>query len=173
MKKLHLIIENNSKVRLPGNLKMEKWLRKTAKLLQTKAIFKKLKEEEEGRIELYFVDSLAIKKLNKKYRDKNKVTDVLSFSFLEGDKFPGEDLVGEIFIDPITAKKQAENHGMKWEEELEFLFVHALLHVFGYDHENEKDFRLMFGLQAQIMPDRKWGRFVEQIYRESFGEQAV
>ncbi|MCC6643274.1 rRNA maturation RNase YbeY, partial [Candidatus Peregrinibacteria bacterium] len=133
-------------------------------------VFRQVKKMVKGRIELYFVDSEQIKKLNKKYRGKDKVTDVLSFSFLEGEHFPGEDLVGEIFIDPITAKKQAESHGMKWQEELEFLFVHALLHVFGYDHENKRDFRLMFGLQAQIMPDRKWGRFVEQIYRESFGE---
>jgi rRNA maturation RNase YbeY len=88
---------------------------------------------------------------------------------MEAERFPGDDLAGQIFIEPITAKKQAAEKNVIWKDEMEYLFVHALLHLFGYDHENETDFRNMFGLQGKIMPGQKWATFEDQILRESFG----
>lgn len=158
---IKLMVENQTRSRLPSRLALSFWLKTTLAMLKPKL--------KEGRIELFFITPLKIKKLNKLYRGQDKITDVLSFSFIEGPRFPNDDLIGQIFIAPDRAKKQASQHGVAWKEELEFLFVHALLHVFGYDHENAPDFRKMFGLQAQIMPGRKWANFVNQIHLEHFG----
>jgi probable rRNA maturation factor len=153
--------ENQTSLKLPAGLKFRHWLEATLKILGETG--------REGMIELSFVLPDRIKSLNKAYRQTDKTTDVLSFSFINESAFPTDNLIGQIFIEPVTAKKQAAEKGVLWKDELEFLFVHALLHVFGYDHETEEDFNDMFGLQARIMPGQKWGSFVEQIRRENFG----
>lgn len=160
---LNLIINNQTDISIPKNLDFKIWIDKTLKILQ----YKDLK----GDLELNFVDEKTIKELNKQFRNIDKVTDILSFSFLEGDNFPQENLIGQLFLEPITVKKQADSHKIDFKDEIEFLFVHGLLHIFGYDHENENDFREMFSLHAQIMPDPKWQSFVKQIALENFGIQ--
>ena len=157
---IQLEIKNYSEEKIPSYLGLSGWMKKTIKVLGRQNL--------NGKIEMSFVKAEEIQALNKRFRDKDKATDVLSFSFLEGEKFPGDDLVGQIFLEPLIAKKQAEEHGVSWKDEIEFLFVHALLHVFGYDHEKEKEFREMYARQAEIMPGPKWGSFVREIFRESF-----
>lgn len=157
---LKLIKNNLTNVQLPRQDNWGKWLKRTLEVLGQKDL--------EGEVELYFVDSEKIRALNQDFRGQDKPTDVLSFSFLEGERFPGDNLVGQVFIEPLIAQKQAEDHGVEWRDELEFLWVHALLHIFGYDHEKKEDFREMYGLHSRIMPDPKWETFVEQIYREHF-----
>lgn len=161
--------KNLSGIKLPGGADFEGWLKKSVSVLK-KAKLLPAGEAPKGLLELYFVETAEIRKLNKKFRGKDKETDVLSFSFIEGNEFPRDNLVGQIFIAPLIAKKQAHDHKLSWREELEFLFVHGLLHVFGLDHEKAADFEKMFKLHAQIMPDQKWGNFVEKIYQEYFGQ---
>jgi len=162
---LKLAKRNLTKVKLPAGLELKKWLEKTLEVLGEGDL--------KGELDLDFVEPEEIRKLNREFRGQDKVTDVLSFSFLEEQDFPKDNLVGQIFLEPLTAKKQAEEHGVSWKDEMEFLFVHALLHVFGYDHEEEKDFNEMYALQARIMPGPKWVNFVEQIRQESFGGRGV
>lgn len=158
---IKLLVENQDELEIPSKLALEKWVNRSMEVLDLKV---------DGVLEMYFVSSEHIRKLNMEHRGKDTVTDVLSFSFLEGEKFPGDDLVGQIFLEPEIAKKQAMEHGVSWAEEVEFLFVHALLHVFGYDHEKPEDFKLMFGLQEKIMPDQRWVNYADQIYQEYFGQ---
>lgn len=160
--------KNLSGIKLPGGTDFDDWLNKSVTVLKKNKLVPAW-EGPKSLLELYFVEKNEIRKLNKKFLGKNKETDVLSFSFMEGDQFPGDNLLGQIFIAPSIAKKQARDHGLSWREELEFLFVHGLLHVFGLDHEKAADFEKMFKLHAQIMPDQKWGNFVEKIYQEYFG----
>ncbi|MGL5830610.1 MAG: rRNA maturation RNase YbeY [Candidatus Altimarinota bacterium] len=108
---------------------------------------------EKGIVEVGFLEDEKMCELNKKYRHKDETTDVLSFSFLEGEKFPGDDLIGQIYISLKVARKQAEENGWSLEEEVKFLFVHGLLHVFGFDHLNKKDFEEMFKWHAEIQPE--------------------
>lgn len=157
---IKLLIENLSEIKIPARLRLNFFLKKTLQSLRKTSL--------NGRIEVFFVDEKLIKSLNKDYRGQDKVTDVLSFSFLEGESFPGDDLVGQIFIAPKIAQKQGEERGLNWREEVEFLMVHALLHIFGYDHEDAVSFKKMFALQAKIMPGQKWEHSIQQIYRESF-----
>ncbi len=73
-----------------------------------------------------------IKKLNKLYRQKNKVTDVLSFNL--DDK----NILGEIVICLAQAKKQAKEKKTSLQAELKLLLAHGTLHLLGYDHERSE-----------------------------------
>lgn len=163
-----LIVNRLTASQLPRSLRLDYWLQKTCRELGAKGGVKR-DGREEGTIELNFVDHVTMRRLNRQQRGIDRVTDVLSFSFLGQDKFPGDNLLGQIFIEPETARKQAAEHGVSQTEEIQYLFVHGLLHLFGFDHETEADFRRMFGLQAQIMPGPKWAIFADQICLEHFG----
>lgn len=80
-------------------------------------------------ISLAFVDRAEIKKLNKKFRGKNKPTDVLSF-LLNEKKY-----LGEIIICPAVVKENAVKYKVSVESEILKVFVHGILHLCGYDHE--------------------------------------
>ena len=85
----------------------------------------KIKKE----ISIAILSSAEIKKLNKIYRQKNKVTDVLSFNLDD------EQILGEIVICLDQAKKQAKEKKTSLQAELKLLVVHGTLHLLGYDHE--------------------------------------
>ena len=87
-------------------------------------------------LSILFVDDEEIKRLNREYRKKDKPTDVLSFPMREGE-FGGinPDLLGDVVISLDTAWMQAEERGETLEEELNFLLIHGILHLFGFDHE--------------------------------------
>lgn len=112
---------------------------------------KVLRKNLRGHVCLNFVTDGVIQKINKKYRHLAKPTDVISLSYLEKAVFPGDDLLGEIFISVETAEKQAKEMKKSIEQELEFLFVHGVLHVFGYDHRTQREWKIMFELQNRVM----------------------
>lgn len=86
-------------------------------------------------LSLLFTDDQEIHRLNREYRGKDKPTDVLSFSQLEGaNKIPSPSL-GDLVISLDTAKKQAKKYHVSFEREVLRLLVHGILHLFGYDHE--------------------------------------
>jgi probable rRNA maturation factor len=70
----------------------------------------------------------TIRKLNREYRSKDKVTDVLSFAFNEAD------LLGEIYISIRRTEIQARRYNVTFDDEFLRLFIHGLLHLTGYDH---------------------------------------
>ena len=90
------------------------------------------KIEEQKTISLAFVEKEEIKKLNKKFRKKNKATDVLSFEL--NDK----EYLGEIIICPEVVKENAKKYGVAVKYEMIKVFVHGILHLLGYDHEKSK-----------------------------------
>lgn len=103
--------------------------------------------------EIIFVSADEIKELNAKHRNKDAVTDVLSFPTLDDTRgkalkaadFPYDiDEDGSLFIGSIAvceqrAHEQAEEFGHSYERELHYLVVHGLCHLLGYDHEDEAD----------------------------------
>lgn len=97
----------------------------------------------DGTIGIRFVTDREIQKLNRMYRKKDKVTDVLSFGYgKEGEQ------LGDIAISYDQAQRQA--HG-EVEHEVINLIVHGILHVLGYDHERPGEDREMFSLQDKIV----------------------
>lgn len=90
-------------------------------------------------ISVVFVNDQTIREINKRYRNKDKTTDVLSFRYGPEptpcpEEFPG----GEILISVETASRQAQELKIPLVSEVLNLIIHGLCHVFGYDHEKEK-----------------------------------
>ncbi|MDD2758187.1 MAG: rRNA maturation RNase YbeY [Patescibacteria group bacterium] len=119
------------------------WARKI--VVRAAKIEKKIK----GAVEIALVGDTEIKKLNHVWRGKNKPTDVLSFSWGEGEKISG-DLLGQIIISFPRIKAQAKEYKVSVKEEFTRMLVHGLLHLAGYDHVKIKEATKMFKLQEKI-----------------------
>ena len=109
-------------------------------------------------VDVSFVSDEEIAQLNRDYRHKNKPTDVLSFSQLEGEFMsgaPGDEAVplGDLVISIETAQRQAAQLGHALEREVEFLAVHGALHLLGYDHRRAADRRVMWRWQEEIIEE--------------------
>lgn len=110
-------------------------------------------------VSVTFTDNEGIRELNKKFREMDKPTDVLSFPLLdfEGDceEPPIDELIsnlGDIVISLERAKEQAEEFGHSFAREVAFLTVHSMLHLLGYDHEKgDEEDREMRARQSEIM----------------------
>lgn len=109
-----------------------------------------LKVVDKQLISFAFVTEAIIKKNNKVYRGKDKVTDVLSFGSAMQTVVPGEP-IGEILICPKRAKKQAEELGHGFEQEIVTLGLHGYLHIMGFDHEVDADAEKMEKLERKIL----------------------
>ena len=123
-----------------------------------KAAFSYLDVKENYEIDVSLVDDETIHKINRDYRNVDRVTDVISFAFND-DKDPNDQInslevqkmLGEILICLPQAKRQAAEIGNTLERELSFLFTHGLLHLLGYDHMTPEDEAIMFPLQEKIL----------------------
>tara|TARA_X000001036_G_scaffold77944_1_gene69609 strand:- start:4367 stop:4831 length:465 start_codon:yes stop_codon:yes gene_type:complete len=104
---------------------------------------------------LLLSNNKEIKKLNEKFRRKNKSTDVLSFPFytknnLENNlKKEKEIYLGDIIInlDKVNSKENLKNFKLEFNR----LWIHGLVHLFGYDHKKEKDFKRMIKVEKDYL----------------------
>jgi probable rRNA maturation factor len=87
-----------------------------------------------GRVSVLLTTDAAIRKLNREFRGKNKATDVLSFP-TEG--VGAEGVAGDLAISVTTALGQAAEQGHSLAVEIKVLILHGLLHLAGYDHEQD------------------------------------
>ena len=87
-----------------------------------------------GVIHIAVVSDARIRALNRRYRGKDRVTDVLSFP---GGSSGKSDLLGDIVIARGVAARQAREVGHHYATELRVLALHGLLHLLGYDHERD------------------------------------
>ena len=96
-----------------------------------------------------------IKRLNKKFRNKDKSTDVLSFPFYEKKEFKNkinkekEIYIGDIIvnINKINEKKNIKNFRLEFDK----LWIHGLVHLLGYDHKKNKDFLNMLKVEKKFL----------------------
>lgn len=92
---------------------------------------------------LVFVSKSSIRKINQQYRNKDKPTDVLSFSADEG--------LGELVLCYEVIQAYAKEHGVRTQDELTYVVLHGILHLLGYDHEgSKKKADQMFQLQDKL-----------------------
>ena len=124
---------------------------------------KKLSVEKNAEVSITVVSNEKIREINREYRDKDKVTDVISFAIeddeddvlkefdMEGITIPRD--LGDIFISYDKAVEQAAEYGHSVERELGFLMVHGFLHLNGYDHMTDEDEKRMFALQEEILKE--------------------
>ena len=120
-----------------------------------------LELEENCAMSVIIVDNKEIQNINREYRQKDAVTDVISFALEESvveDDFPAiQELMdesrelGDIFVSFQRAQEQAVEYGHSFKRELGFLVVHGFLHLNGYDHMTDEEEAAMFNLQRDIL----------------------
>lgn len=110
----------------------------------------KLNKKITGSIEINLVDNREIKKINKLWRRKDSVTDVLSFAWKEEKKLKS-DCLGEIFISYPRIVQQAKEYKIPAIEEFSRMLIHGLLHLTGYNHDTKSGEKKMFSLQEKIL----------------------
>ncbi len=112
---------------------------------------------QDAEVSVSFVSNNEIRSLNKIYRNKDSVTDVLSFPLGADGKYDinketGCALLGDVVISLETAMRQAEIYGHSLEREIGFLTVHSMLHLLGYDHEiSPLEERIMREKEEQVL----------------------
>ena len=104
--------------------------------------------ESDKSVSLILVDNEEIHRINKEYREKDYITDVISFE--ESDE-EDPDYLGDIFLSIDKALSQAIEYGHSIEREFAFLIIHGLLHLHGYDHVTKEDEEIMFAKQNEIL----------------------
>lgn len=106
----------------------------------------------EAELSVQLVDDAEMTLLNESYRGKQGPTDVLSFSLVTGEHSEyGGGLLGDVVIDVEVAQRQALEFGHSLEDELLRLLVHGVLHLLGYDHEQDEDAARMQAEEARLL----------------------
>jgi len=91
----------------------------------------------DNELSIVFTDDEHIKILNRQYLGKNIPTNVLSFPIQEGEYFNiNPNMMGDIVISVDTAEKDARKGHLTLRQEIDFLLIHGILHLLGYNHEN-------------------------------------
>lgn len=102
-------------------------------------------------VNIILVDEKEITILNKQYRQINKPTDVLSFDLNILDPETGSLMLGEIIICVPFVEKQAQSLKNNLYDELKLMIIHGLLHLFGFDHDNDGSKSVMWNYQSKIL----------------------
>ena len=95
-------------------------------------------------VSVSFVNNAQIKELNAQYRNKDIETDVLSFVMSEDGKYDldpvtGAQILGDVVISMEKAVEQADIYGHSLQREVGYLTCHSVLHLLGYDHEDNME----------------------------------
>ncbi|MFA5070739.1 MAG: rRNA maturation RNase YbeY [Patescibacteria group bacterium] len=115
---------------------------------------KKIDAKRGGEVSLVFTDERTIRGLNRKYRKKNKSTSILTFVLSERKKFifPSQpSLLGEIIICPARARIEARREGLGYRKKITFLVIHGFLHLFGFDHKNDRQRKKMERMEGELI----------------------
>jgi probable rRNA maturation factor len=169
---MEILVQNKQRSYKIDLLKVETMCHKLAKALIDNLKHSKPKAEwaadlsiiDQASLSLIIVSPTTIRQLNKQWLNKDKETDVLSFPLLDfASRKVCTELntpldLGEIFICYKQAIEQAKEYNHSLERELAFLFVHGLLHLLGFDHQNQKDEKEMFNRQKQILNSANYTR---------------
>jgi|GEM_PF-611972 len=136
------------------------------------ALEKVAKEPQQGIINLIVIDVDTMARMNKQFRGKELPTDILTFSYLEKMKNVGrsdllikdstsrsqahlagmtEVVAGEIYLCLDKIKLYAKERGTTYKEQLEYIIIHGLVHLMGYDHETEEDAERMELVERKIL----------------------
>lgn len=119
-----------------------------------KFVVKKL-DIENAIFNIIFVSNEEIHKINREYRNTDRVTDVISFALEDNKDIVYDDfrLLGDIYIAIDVAYDQALEYNHSREREVCFLATHGILHLLGYDHMEIEEEKEMFSLQEELLKE--------------------
>tara|TARA_B100001248_G_scaffold221446_1_gene177608 strand:- start:13412 stop:13876 length:465 start_codon:yes stop_codon:yes gene_type:complete len=143
---------------ISNNKTWRKYIKNPSKFIQIRIsqLNKRFKKYKKNTIfcTLLLSGNSEIKKLNKKFRKRDKTTDVLSFPFYKKRelykklKKEREIYLGDIIIN--INKIQNKSNNSKFKIEFNKLWIHGLIHLFGYDHKIDKDYYKMKKIEEQF-----------------------
>jgi probable rRNA maturation factor len=106
---------------------------------------------QEWTLNIVFLDSDSIQKLNNDYRKKNTPTDVLSFHYFDDfSDLETTDVAWEIILSEPHIIAQGKEFGLWTEKEFYKLIIHSVLHILWCDHENNEEYKVMSELEKSI-----------------------
>ncbi len=112
-------------------------------------------------VTLVLVNKKIIWKLNKKFRNKNFATDVLSFVFKI--KYLKFNFLGEIIISPLVILEKSIKKNINYFFYFSYLLIHSLLHILGFDHNTYSSFKIMRTLECFFLFKLKKIYFYENL----------
>lgn len=151
--KIRVIITNKQKdIKIPTGLRM--LIRRCCN-----AVLRMEKFEGSVEVSVTFVNNEQIKEYNAQYRNKNIETDVLSFPMGENGVYDvnpetGAKILGDIVISIEKAQEQAKAYGHSLQREVGFLTAHSMLHLLGYDHENNNIERVRMREKEELVMEQ-------------------
>lgn len=102
-------------------------------------------------LNIAFLSDVEIQSFNKAYRGIDKTTDVLSFHYFEDfSSISKDEVAGEIIMSESRIQEQSVEHAHSLLSEFEILAIHGILHILGYDHEDEEDYEEMWKIERPI-----------------------
>ena len=105
---------------------------------------------ENAELTLRLTDEEEMRRLNKRYRDRDAITNVLSFPY-GVPSGPGQPLLGDIALCVSVIRQEAREYGLRGMERWAHMVVHGVLHICGFDHESDDDARRMEALEGRIL----------------------
>jgi probable rRNA maturation factor len=102
-------------------------------------------------ISVTFSNDERVRQLNAEWRGKDAPTNVLSFPAISGPRFDSSPLLGDVILAYETIDREARGEGKLFTDHTAHLVIHGLLHLVGYDHENEIDAVKMESAESTIM----------------------
>ena len=109
----------------------------------------KLFQNKSKNFTIFLTNNKMMKELNKKFRKKNKPTDVLSFPFRNRIKIKKNIYLGDIAISYEIVNKRSKDSNFFLE--FDKMWIHGYLHLLGYDHKSKKDFNKMKKIEDLIL----------------------
>jgi probable rRNA maturation factor len=107
----------------------------------------------EAEVSLLFTDDAHMRRLNLRYRGKDKPTNVISLPSAPPVVGRLGPLLGDVVLAVETVAKEAGDQGLALNDHLTHLIIHGFLHLIGYDHEDESEALVMEGLETAILND--------------------
>ncbi|GAB4225034.1 MAG: rRNA maturation RNase YbeY [Francisella sp.] len=144
MSNLQINIINDNKYSIPSEDLMLECLR----LVADKHNIKKVE------VNVNIVSNDEMQQINNQFRGKDKPTNILSFEFEKPQGLPEnvvDNFLGDIVIAPKVLEVEAKDQGKKLEDHWRHIFIHGLLHLLGYDHQNDEDAKVMENLEIEIL----------------------
>lgn len=142
-----------------------RWVRLARSVLEAEGV------RGEAEMSVVFVDEPTIRELNRRYAGNDAVTDVLSFAIDDepapGGRVPDSNgsgpntvppapadlpvLLGDVYICPSVARRNAAGHGKSYDDEMALLVVHGILHLMGRDHVDDDEAEAMEGRERELL----------------------
>ena len=130
------------------NIYEKKWYRISPNINNfIKQVVNTIPEAHNQKISILLTSDDHIQQLNHKYRNKNKPTNVLSFPY---EDF-GDGTIGDVILSLETITAEAQEANISIQEHIAHMTIHGVLHLIGYDHQEEEETLIMENLEDKIM----------------------